>query len=116
MNDIHENSGLLYKYSTCKYVHVHTVHVVPTQQWTICTTVREVNQVSTRIGSHITSDSRMTEHVTSLDVNAVVVVGAERVVALGALALSRLVTRLETLEAEDVEALGQDGVLLLDLA
>lgn len=54
--------------------------------------------------------------MTSLDVNAVVVVGAERVVALGALALSRLVARLETLEAEDVEALCQDGVLLLNLA
>ena len=101
-----------------KYVHTVHVHVVPTQQWTIhvCTIVREVNQVSTRTGSHITSDRRMTEHVTSLDVNAVVVVGAERVVALGTLALSRLVPRLETLEAEDVEALGQDGVLLLDLA
>ena len=45
-----------------------------------------------------------------------IVVGSEGLVALGALALSSSVTSFETVEAEDVEALCQDGVLLLDLA
>lgn len=45
------------------------------------------------------------------DVDAVEVVGAEGGVALGALPLARVVARLYTLEAEDVETLGQDGVL-----
>lgn len=39
------------------------------------------------------------------------VVGAEGGVALGALPLARVVARLYTLEAEDVETLGQDSVL-----
>ena len=45
------------------------------------------------------------------DVDAVEVVGAEGRVALGALPLPGVVARLDALEAEDVEALGQDGVL-----
>ena len=44
------------------------------------------------------------------------VVCAEGGVTLGAFALARGVTRLETVKAEDVKTLGQDGVLLLDLA
>lgn len=45
------------------------------------------------------------------DVNAVEVVGPERGVALGALPLTCVVARLDALEAEHVEALGQHGVL-----
>ncbi len=45
-----------------------------------------------------------------------VVFGAERGVALGALALAGLVARLEALEAEDVEALGQQSVFPIHFA
>lgn len=45
------------------------------------------------------------------DVNAVEVVGSESGVALGALPLTRVVPRLDALEAENVEALGQHRVL-----
>lgn len=45
------------------------------------------------------------------DVNAVEVVGSESGVALGALPLTCVVARLDALEAEHVEALGQHGVL-----
>lgn len=45
------------------------------------------------------------------DVNAVEVVGSESGVALGALPLTRVVARLDALEAENVEALGQHRVL-----
>ena len=54
--------------------------------------------------------------MTSTKVNAMIVVGSKGLVALGALALSSSVTSFETVEAENVEALCQDGVLLLDLA
>lgn len=45
-----------------------------------------------------------------------VVVRPEGGIALGALAIARLVARLQAVEAEDVETLGQDGVLLVCLA
>lgn len=45
------------------------------------------------------------------DVNSVKVVGSEGGVALGALPLTCVVARLDTLEAEDVEALSQHGIL-----
>ena len=45
-----------------------------------------------------------------------VVVGPEGGVALGTLALSRLVPGAQTAEAEHVEALGEHGVLALHLA
>lgn len=45
------------------------------------------------------------------NVNAVEVVGSEGGVAFGALPLARVVARLDALEAEDVEALGQYSVL-----
>lgn len=45
------------------------------------------------------------------DVYAVEVIGPEGGVALGALPLARVVSRFHALEAEDVEALGQHGVL-----
>lgn len=45
------------------------------------------------------------------DVDAVEVVGSEGGIALGAFPLARVVSRLNALEAEDVEALGQDGIL-----
>lgn len=48
----------------------------------------------------------------SADVDAVEVVGAESRVALGALPLAGLVAATHALEAEHVEALGEDGVLL----
>ena len=44
------------------------------------------------------------------------VVGAEAGVALGTLALPRLVARAQTLQTEDVEALDQHRVLAVDLA
>lgn len=47
----------------------------------------------------------------SADVNAVEVVGSESGVALGALPLTCVVARLDALEAENVEALGQHCVL-----
>lgn len=46
------------------------------------------------------------------DVDAVEVVGAECAVALGALPLPRIVAHLQTLVAEDVETLGEDGLLV----
>jgi len=46
----------------------------------------------------------------------VVVVGTEGGVALGALALPRLVTRAQAAEAEHVETLGEHGVLALHFA
>lgn len=49
--------------------------------------------------------------VASADVDAVEVVCSEGGVALGALPLARVVARLDALEAEDVVALGQHGVL-----
>lgn len=48
---------------------------------------------------------------TSADVNAVEVVGSESGVALGALPLTCVVARLDALEAENVETLGQHRVL-----
>ena len=45
-----------------------------------------------------------------------IVVRAKRSVALGTLALSSFVSRLEAFQAENVEALGQNSVFLLDLA
>lgn len=51
------------------------------------------------------------EMVASADVNAVEVIGSEGGVALGAFPLPCVVARLHTLEAEDVEALGQYGIL-----
>ena len=54
--------------------------------------------------------------VTLFEINPMVVVCTERSVALGTLALSRLIARLETLETEDVETLGEYRVLLLNLA
>lgn len=45
------------------------------------------------------------------NVNAVEVVGSESGVALGALPLTCVVARLDALEAENVEALGQHRVL-----
>lgn len=48
-------------------------------------------------------------------VEAVVVVGPEGRVALGALALARLVARAQAVPAEHVEALRQHGVLALHL-
>lgn len=47
----------------------------------------------------------------SSDVNAMEVIGAEGGVALGALPLAGVVARLDALEAEDVEALCEDGIL-----
>lgn len=49
--------------------------------------------------------------VASADVDAVEVICSEGGVALGALPLARVVARLDALEAEDVVALGQHGVL-----
>lgn len=58
-----------------------------------------------------------TNRVTGLsDVDAVEIVGAEGGVALRALPLARIVTRLHALEAEDVEALCQHGVLYARVA
>lgn len=48
----------------------------------------------------------------SADVDAVEVVGAESRVALGALPLAGIVAATHALEAEHVEALGEDGILL----
>jgi len=45
-----------------------------------------------------------------------IIISAKRCVTLRTLALARLVASFEALEAEDVEALGQDGIFLLDLA
>lgn len=45
-----------------------------------------------------------------------VVVGAESAVALGAFALPGLVTSSQTIVTENVETLGQYGILPLDLA
>ena len=45
-----------------------------------------------------------------------IVVGTESGVTLGTLALSRLVPRAQTTEAEHVETLGEHGVLAFDLA
>lgn len=45
------------------------------------------------------------------DVNAMEVVGAEGCVALGTLSLTSVIPSLDALEAEDVEALCQNGVL-----
>ncbi len=50
------------------------------------------------------------------EINAVIVVGSKGGVTLGTLAVSRLVARLQAVEAEDVETLGEDGVLLVRLA
>ncbi len=50
------------------------------------------------------------------EINAVIVVGSKGGVTLGTLAVSRLVARLQAVEAEDVETFGQDGVLLVRLA
>lgn len=50
------------------------------------------------------------------EVNAVVVVGPEGGVALGALAVACFVARLQAVEAENVETLRQDGVFLVCLA
>ena len=50
------------------------------------------------------------------EVNAVVVVSSEGGVTLGTLAVPRLVARLQAVEAEDVETLRQDGILLVCLA
>lgn len=54
--------------------------------------------------------------MTSLDVDAVEVVAAEAGVALGAFALPGLVPCLDALDAEHVEALGEDGVLVVHVA
>lgn len=54
----------------------------------------------------------MAQAVSSLAyVDAVEIVGTECRVALWAFPLPRIVTRLHTLEAEDVEALCQNGIL-----
>jgi hypothetical protein len=49
-------------------------------------------------------------------IDAVKVVCAEAGVAFGTLSLARFVARLETREAKDVEAFGEDGVFALDFA
>lgn len=58
------------------------------------------------------------QRLTSLrrQVQPVVVVGAERTIALGALALSRFVPGSQTVVTEHVETLGQYGILPFDLA
>ncbi len=45
-----------------------------------------------------------------------IVVGSERGVAFGTLSVPRLVARLQAVEAEHVEALGEDRVLLVGFA
>ena len=52
----------------------------------------------------------------SFNIDLVIVVAAKVLVAFGTFALSRFVSRLETLVAKDVETLGQDAVLLLNVA
>lgn len=62
-------------------------------------------------------DRTLAQSVTSLsDVNAVEIVGTEGGVALRALPLACIVTRLHTLEAEDMEALCQHGILYTRVA
>lgn len=56
-------------------------------------------------------DWRRAELVDLADVNAMEVICPEGGVALGALPLPSVVARLDALEAEDVEAFCQDGVL-----
>lgn len=52
----------------------------------------------------------------SADIDAVKVVGAKGCIALGALPLAGVIASFDALKAEDVEALGEDSILLACVA
>lgn len=52
----------------------------------------------------------------SADVDAVKVIRSKGCIALGALSLAGVVARLDTVKAEDMEAFGEDSVLLACVA